>query len=372
MCVMSITFISPIFAQSINADVAVQFSKPEARPYLNDTLAEPAPPEEEKRHLKISGIADFYYRFDPSRQLYNNKTAFTNTQNAFALGMASVKFEHDFDRAGVVLDLGVGPRAREFSYNDDGAMAAIKQLYISYRLSPKLKVTAGTWGTHIGYEVLDPQLNRNYSMGYMFSYGPFSHTGIKAEFTAGDHAFMAGVSNPTDYRQPPAHLINSKFLIAQYSFAKGDKFKLYLNYVGGKNVDTGRVHQYDAVATYKINSKFNVALNASLNHTANWIGYSKSFTKPKDWWGTAGYLNFDPTDWLGLTLRTEYFNDNDLVKGFGTHVWSNTVSASFKKGGFTFIPEIRCDESRSKIYLDNNGKVANKEINFLVACIYSF
>ena len=42
----------------------------------------------------------------------------------------------------------------------------------------------GKWFTHVGYELSDAYLNRNYSMDYMFSYGPFFHTGIKMDVTA--------------------------------------------------------------------------------------------------------------------------------------------------------------------------------------------
>ena len=108
--------------------------------------------------------------------------------------MASVKFEHTGSKIGMVADLGFGTRAAEFSYNDQGIMSAVKQLYVSYSPVENLKFTAGTWGTHVGYELLDPQLNRNYSMSYMFSSGPFSHTGLKAEYSSGKHGFMLGIS----------------------------------------------------------------------------------------------------------------------------------------------------------------------------------
>lgn len=336
---------------------------------IEDSAAEA--PAEEKR-FKISGSADAYYRYDFERQLSNNKTAFTNSQNAFALGMASIKMEHEGARAGAVIDLGFGPRAQEFSYNESGALAAVKQLYAFYKFSDALKVTAGTWATHVGYELLDPQLNRNYSMGYMFSYGPFSHTGVKVDYTRGAHSMMAGISNPTDYRMPPSSLINSKFLLAQYAYAPGNKTKIYLNYVGGKNVDSGRVHQYDLVATYAASSKFNLALNASVNHTAGWQGSSKNFAKPRDWWGLAGYFNYDPLAWLGLTWRAEYFNDHDYVKGFGGFVLANTLSANFKAGGFTFVPELRLDDGKNKIYVNHSGEPRKSELSALVACVYAF
>ena len=101
--------------------------------------------------------------------------------------MASVKFDYKTPKVELVTDLGFGKRAKEFSYTDDGISAAIKQLYISYSPASWLKFTAGSWSTHVGYEVLDAYLNRNYSMSYMFTNGPFSHTGLKAEANYGPH-----------------------------------------------------------------------------------------------------------------------------------------------------------------------------------------
>src|SRR4051812_42296059 len=160
--------------------------------------------------LTISGSVDAYYRYDFAKTKANNFTSFTNSHNNFSLGMASIKFEHKTDKLDAVADLGFGPRAKEFSYNDDGITAAIKQLYISYSAASWIKFTVGTWATHVGYELLDPQLNRNYSMSYMFTNGPFSHTGVKADITAGKHGFMVGVSNATDYRYVPDGVINKK------------------------------------------------------------------------------------------------------------------------------------------------------------------
>ena len=60
-------------------------------------------------------------------------------------------------------------------------------------------------------------------------------------------AFMIGIANPTDYKYVPDGVVNKKFLIAQYAYTPADGFKVYLNYVGGQNVDTSKVHQLDLV-----------------------------------------------------------------------------------------------------------------------------
>jgi len=192
-----------------------------------DTAVAKNPEDQQKppATLSITGSADVYYKYDFAKTKANGFTSFTNSYNSFALGMASVKFEHKGDKIGAVLDLGFGQRAKEFSYADEGITQAIKQLYLSYSPVDWLKFTAGTWATHVGYELLDPQANRNYSMSYMFTNGPFSHTGLKADITRGKHSFMAGISNPTDYRIPPEGFINKKFIVAQWGFSPNDKVK---------------------------------------------------------------------------------------------------------------------------------------------------
>src|SRR6478736_7452107 len=156
-----------------------------------------------KGTLTINGSVDAYYRYnfnnakDSGRT--NNYTSFTNSQNSFELGMASIKADYAIGKVDGVIDLGFGRRAEEFSYNDQGAMAAIKQAYVSFAASDKVKFTMGKWGTHVGYELLDAYLNRNYSMDYMFSYGPFSHTGLKADIGLGKKSsLMLGVANTSD------------------------------------------------------------------------------------------------------------------------------------------------------------------------------
>jgi hypothetical protein len=339
------------------------------------TAAAVKEPEEKKPFLTITGSADVYYRYDFAKTKYNNLTSFTNSQNTFALGMASVKLEHKSDKVGFVADLGFGTRAKEFAYTDEGITQAIKQLYISYSPAEWLKFTAGSWATHVGYELVDPQLNRNYSMSYMFTNGPFTHTGLKAEATKGKHGFMVGVSNATDYRLAPEGFINKKFLLAQYSIAFTDNVKLFLNYVGGKNPDSSKTNQFDAVVTAKVSDQFSLGFNGTVNSMKAWDG-SKNIDG-KSWWGSALYVNFDPKPWFGLTARGELFNDDNQLKMFasapaGGNIFATTISANFKAGGFIFIPEFRFENASENIFIDKDGAGTKSYASFLFAAIYSF
>ncbi len=330
---------------------------------------------EPKSSFSITGSADAYYKFDFAKTKANNFTSFTNSHNSFSLGMASVKFENKTDKVDMVLDLGFGTRATEFAYNDNGIGQAIKQLYVSYSPTEWIKFTAGSWATHVGYELLDPQLNRNYSMSYLFTNGPFSHTGLKADITKGDHGFMLGISNATDYRIVPDGQINKKFLLAQYSLTVSDNVKLYLNYVSGKSPDTSKSEQVDAVLTATISEKFNIGVNGTIASTKAWDGLKN--ISSKSWGGGALYLNLDPKPWFGLTARAEYFSDNNQLKVFGAapaggNIFATTLSANFKINSFTIIPEFRIDNASENIFTDKSGFGKSSAANFLVAAVYSF
>jgi hypothetical protein len=324
--------------------------------------------------LSITGSADLYYRYDFNKT-NTNLTSFTGSHDQFKLGMASVKLEHKTAKLDMVADLGFGPRAQEFAYNDNGILQAIKQLYISYSPAAWVKLTGGTWATHIGYEVLDAYANRNYSMSYMFTNGPFSHTGVRADFTVGKSGIMIGVSNPTDWRSIPDGKQNNKNMIAQYSFAPSDNFKLFLNYVGGKDADDNKVHQYDVVINAKASSLFSLGLNGTVNKSSSPVD---NWTAGHTWWGTALYLNLDPKPWFGLTLRSEYFSDKDGIKLHpvdgvtGAKVFANTLSALFKVDGFTFIPEFRYDHGSENLFTKKDGTYTKSGPSFVFAAIYSF
>lgn len=325
-----------------------------------------------KGTLVLSGSVDAYYRFNFANAKdsghLNSLTSFTNSQNSFELGMASVKADYTIGKAGAVLDLGFGRRAAEFSYNDAGAMAAVKQAYITYAPSDKVKFTMGKWGTHVGYELLDAYLNRNYSMDYMFSYGPFFHTGVKADFTVNKNlAFMIGIANPTDFTT--ASFAKKHFLGQVHISSTDGKLGGYLNYVGGKDFGNNSINQVDAVITGVITDKFNIGYNGTIKSVKPGGGSSSS------WYGSALYLNFDPAPAFGLTARTEYFSDKDAVAGMGTGIFDATLSANIRIGNLTIIPEFRVDAAKDAIFYSNSDKLvptAKSTGSFTLAATYHF
>ncbi|MGX5817937.1 outer membrane beta-barrel protein [Chitinophaga lutea] len=321
--------------------------------------------------FKLSGSADVYYKYNLNENDTDTKTSFTNSHNSFELNMISLKLESSFKNVGMVADIGFGKRAEDFSYNDEKTRLAIKQLFITYAPTDWLKFSMGSYSTHVGYELVDAYANRNYSMSYMFSYGPFFHTGIKADMTFGSHSLMFGVFNPTDLKSA-AGWGGIKYIGAQYGFAPAEvPFKFYLNYIGGRDTFQTRNDQFDAVINYQVAPKFGIGYNGTYSMYKNGVN--------TNWFGSALYLNYDPVESFGLTLRGEILQDKDQIKFYsdkgefaeGGNVFALTLSGQYKIGGFILMPEFRWDKA-SKDAFQKDDLPKNSSANVLLAAIYKF
>ena len=332
----------------------------------------------------ITGSIDTYFRYnfnDPKSGNTNNYTSFTNSQNSFELGMASVKAEHTIGKVSATVDLGFGRRAEEFSYGDPefSSLFGVKQAYVSYAPSDKVKFTMGKWATHVGYELADAYLNRNYSMSYMFSYGPFSHTGLKVDFGLGEKSgLMFGIANTTDV---VANAGPRRFALAQFSTATtDDKVAAYLNFQGSYG-GSYNLTQFDLVLTAAVTDQFSVGYNGTVQSSKPEFG--KDGFGENSWWGSALYLNVDPTEKFGITLRGEYFhNENGVSSAPASNIFDLTLSPNFKIGNLTIIPELRLDAAKTitdpltgspiVIFEKSDGTSVKSTVTGILAATYHF
>jgi hypothetical protein len=321
-----------------------------------------------KSSIAFSGHTDAYWGtvLNSSKKYATNYTSFTNSIQQLQLGMVSGKLDFTKGDFFAAIDLGFGKRAKEFSYNDEGIASNLKQAYIAYNVSERLKVSAGKWATHIGYELLDAPLNRNYSMSYGFSYGPFFHTGLKADIAINSTSgFMIGWANPTDNLNAVGPY---KVLIGQYNakLFKG-KTSLYLNYQGGKTGITSNYNQWDLVLINALNDQLAINFDGT-------IFMSKTEDKKNNWKSNACYINYDPIKKIGLSYRAEFFYDKyALTAGaFATNIFTNTLSLNYKSNKFILIPELRFENAKAPIYVNKLGDPTNKSASFILAAMYTF
>jgi hypothetical protein len=325
------------------------------------------PTEQANTAFKISGFADVYYQYALKETAY--ATSFTEQPNSFTLGMASVKLEKNVKKVGVVADLGWGPRADNANGSIGTSLASIKQLYISYAPSDKLKLTLGNFFTYLGYEVVDAPPNMNYSMSYGFSKGPFFHTGFKAEYTLNENwAVLAGIFDETDKK---FDIDGPKNAGIQLAYKKGN-LKTYFNYLSGKvsSDSSGLInHQIDFTGTYQVSPKLSLGINASDKM------YHRNGTGWSDWQTYAVYGNYAFSSKYALALRTEYFVDSD-GEALGTpknNIVSTTLSHNFTIDNLKFIAETRCDWSKQSAFWDSKKASPTKALpSLILAAIYSF
>ncbi|MCB9202353.1 MAG: porin [Flavobacteriales bacterium] len=343
------------------------------------------------KNTEISGSADVYYKRDFANQ-NNNKTSFTDSNDSFELGMVSLTLTNSFGKAAITADLGFGKRAADFSFNsyinlkdvngedvldtdgntfNTGSTSPdfmIKQLYLDYALTDALTITAGSWATHVGYELMNAVDNDIYSMSYAFTNGPFGHTGLKANYEIeGGFNIMAGIANPTDYKS--ATQFDNKYFIWQLGYS-GDKFSAYLNgQQGSNNPATDNVSQFGLTAAYQVTDEFKVGFDGThVNKSSDLTGVADT-----SWMSLVGYLGYAFNDKVALNYRCEYLDDQDgIITVADNNVLANTLSLTYTEGNLQIKPEIRFESSDKDIYKNSDGKATGSSANFLVGAAYSF
>lgn len=320
----------------------------------------------------FAGSADAYYKYDFSN-IDNSYTSFTNSHNSFELGMASIEASHKMGKASVFVDLGFGKRAAQFTYNDAATTFMIKQLNFTYEFSDKFKVIAGSFGTHLGYELLDAVDNKNYSMSYAFTYGPFFNTGVKAQYTSGKYSFMAGITNPTDFKSTIEAGSTQKTFIGQIAYA-GDTGSAYFNVTSGSSNPSSDENktQFDFVGSKKISDKFSLGFNGTYALTNN----DNDSSLDGEWFALVGYANYAVKETVSLAYRLEYFDAKNATPGVGilagSSVIGNTLSLNYKVGNLTIIPEIRVDSASEDIFSNSDLTPKGLTAFALLATTYSF
>jgi hypothetical protein len=159
-------------------------------------------------------------------------------------------------------------------------------------------------------------------------------------------------------------------MLMQFSQALSENVKVYLNYVGGQRPgDSAKTRQFDLVVTGKINDEFGIGFNGTINSIK--LQSNNNYSNPSSWSGAAVYLNYDPIEKVGITLRSEVFNDRNQLAALGaaavgTSIFANTLSANLKFGKFTLIPELRHETAGENIFFLKDGSTKKSDISFLI------
>lgn len=374
---------------------------------------EEAATEEEEKSFTLSGSVDTYFHSSfgttnatPGFQPNAPTTSFANLKG-FGLGMANLIASYQGEKAGFTADLVFGPRGSDAVFGSGGytnlagagSAQIVNQLFAYYKLSDAVTLNLGQFNTFVGYEVISPAINVNYSTSYLFSNGPFNHTGLRADFSFGEGLVAKlAVMNPTDFLEfNPVNTYTLGGQIGKTSDAGGIWLNVLYGDQDGKLEEdggsfgqgsNGSLFQIDLTTGWTLTDAFYLGFNASLQTTGEGEMYDvdgdivDAGNDPSQFLGFAVYPKLTLSESFALGMRAEYFSTSKFhtlaspitIDGEGNgSVIAVTVSGNYKVGGLTFIPEIRMDQmSEDTMFLNNDGDAVNQMLSLTLAAVYKF
>lgn len=236
-----------------------------------------------------------------------------------------------------------------------------------------LTTIAGKYVTLAGAEVIKSPNDVNFSRSILFGYAiPFTHTGVRFSYALTDKvALYAGVNNGWDvFEDNNQH----ETLELAASLALSDAFTLFVDGYSGKEAGStgidGTRNLLDIVATYNATDKLSLVLNADIASQEDAIAAGTDAS----WWGAAGYVNYKFTDQWRVSLRGEYFDDDDGYRTGVIQKWKETTLtlAYLPTDSLELRGEVRRDWSNVNAFLDTDGSIDDSQYSVGLEVLYKF
>jgi Putative beta-barrel porin-2, OmpL-like. bbp2 len=347
--------------------------------------ASPAAAPEPAFKLNAFASAAYSYNLNEPDSGLNQFRVFDFNDNSIRLDVAEVVLQRTVPNAGNLgfrVDLTAGgsiPRVAAASglFRDPATGEAedfdLQQAFASWNapLGHGLRLDFGKFVTHFGYEVIEGYdgWNDNYSRSLLFGYTiPFTHTGLKATYAGEKASFAVMVVNGWDNVKDNN---DGKSVGANLTLTPSKSLSLYFNWMGGpEQVDrSNRRNVWNGIAVIKPGSRVVLAADYVYGREDDSVGTGV----PARWQGVAGYLRLNPSERVGLTLRGEWFDDEDGVRT-GTVQALKEISFTPEvkiSGGFLLRGEVRYDKSDANVF-EKAGTLTDTQTTLALNAIYSF
>lgn len=263
-------------------------------------------------------------------------------------------------------------------FRDDDGRAEdfdLQQAYVSYvaPLGSGLRLDAGKFATHAGYEVIEGYdgYNDNATRSFLFGYAePSSHTGLKASYAfSGTLSAMVEVVNGWDNVKDSN---SSKSVGGQLALALPSNASLAFNFMvgperAGVNGDSRTF--LNLVGSWKLGAGSALGLDAVWATEENAAGPGQDAT----WGGVALYGRLGLSSSFALVLRAELFDDPDGVRTGTPQTLSElTLTPELKLApGLVLRADLRLDRSSRDVFEKEAG-LTGTQPTFLLNALYSF
>lgn len=289
--------------------------------------------------------------------------------NSFVPSLAKLAVDAQGEQWGFRMDFGFGSTMALFNFAE-GNIKFLQQAFGTYRLNDRVSLDFGKFNTSAGAEVLENNNNFTFSRSFLFTFGPFVHTGAKVNVKATDELTLTfGVVNGWDVDFDNNADKTFQFT-ALYALPTGGaiSFTTYQGKEGIKPVG-GELDWrmfYDLVFVQEFTESFKFNFNAAFGKE----GDSK-------WFGAAASGRYAVSDALALALRLEHFNDPDnnrfVIGGLtdGSHVTSVTGAISLPFGSNAELRgEYRADVANEEIFTKKDSAEKVQMTAFLAALVW--
>ncbi len=342
------------------------------------------------RSVEVSGIVDGYYSYNNNKvDMFTQGRAFDVRHNSFSLQLAKLTLERKNSKdspLGFRIDAGLGETVdRIISISDSSRNDGTKyilQAYASYvaPIGSGLTLDFGKFYTPVGAEVIETKDNFNYSRGWLFTYGPYYHTGLRAKYTVNDKVSLTGfLVNGWDnmFENNVSDKFN-KTLGLQLGLTPSKKFAMTATYLGGQEAPLANVpflsardnwrNIFDSVGTIFVTDKLTLLGNFVYGNDGDNDG-NRGY-----WTGFAAYLKYAFNNRFAFSPRFEVLNDHDgLRTGVGQTVKDITLTQEVKLlNNLITRFEFRRDFSNQRYFTNSIGDAKSNQNTFIIGLSYFF
>ena len=276
------------------------------------------------------------------------------------------------------------------SVNDGSHNADLTQAYGSYAQGG-LTVIAGKFATLAGEELITSPSNFNYTHSWMFGWGPYTHTGVRATYAVnGMVTLVAGVNNGFDQVSSGTGGKTGEFAI---DVAPDSMFSLNTSYYRGKGMMSampGTGSYLDMIGTVNATSRLTLVADyanarqddALLTGSGTLQGSNilngqilpANTTVNAKWHALALYANYRIDDQWRVAYRNENFDDpQGFRSGISQRLMSNTLTLGFVPVRNTELrAEIRQDRSSGDYFLNADGAGKSTQMTYAMEALYQF
>lgn len=345
--------------------------------------------------ISLNGLVSTSYvvNFNSPASRTNQFRIFDTDERAATLDVVELAIQRPVSRpgdAGFRVDMAFGslvPRvtAALGLFRDQSGQAGdfdVQQAFLSYIVPAGrgVRIDAGKFVTHIGYEVIERYdgSNDNQSRGLLFGYAePFTHTGLRVSYPVNERvaAQVLVVNGWDDARDNNS----GKSIGAQLAVAPSPRVALTASYIGGpeqENNNSNLRQLLDLVAGVKATPALTLTANYDYGAEAavTLPGTAGGGVRDSTWQGLAGYARYALSGRAAVTVRGEWFDDPQGARtGFVQTLKEITLTPEFRpRPSLVIRGDLRRDWSEKAVFELADGRFGRSQLTASINALFVF